>query len=71
MVVVIKMGAYINGCLFCVGCLLSRFCGIRSIHDRLKDHLIEMIFNKLYTVWNVHKVFACMFVVDNIYYIMS
>ena len=58
MVVVIKMGAYINGCLFCVGAYYPDFV-VSGVHDRLKDHLIEMIFNKLYTVCNVHKFFAC------------
>ena len=70
MVVVIKMGAYINGCLYCVGAYYLDFM-VSGIHDRLKDHLIEMIFNNLYTVWNVHKFFACMFVVGNISYVMS
>ena len=58
------------GCLFCVGAYYPDFM-VSGVHDPLKDHLIEMIFNKLYTVWNVHKFFACMFVVDNSSYIMS
>ena len=58
------------GCLFCVGAYYPDFM-VAGVHDPLKDHLIEMIFNKLYTVFIVHKCFACMFVVDNISYIMS
>ena len=52
------------GCLFCVGAYYPDFM-LSGVH------LIEMIFNKLYTVCNVHKFFTCMFVVDNISYIMS
>ena len=70
MVVVIKMSAYIHVVFILCGCLLSQFM-VSGVHDPLKDHLIEMMFNKPYTVWNVHKFFACMFVVDNISYIMS
>ena len=52
------------GCLFCVGAYYPDFM-VSRVHDPLKDHLIEMIFNKLYTVCNVHKFLAWMFVVDN------
>ena len=44
---------------------------VSGVHDCLKDHLIEMMFNKPYTVCNLLKCFGCMFVVDNISYIMS
>ena len=53
------------GCLFCAGAYYPNFM-VSGVHDCLKDHLIEMIFNKPYTVFTVHKFFACMFVVDNI-----
>ena len=32
---------------------------VSGVHDPLKDHLIEMMFNKPYTVCNLHKCFAC------------
>ena len=69
-VVVIKMSAYIHGCLFCVGAYYPDFM-VSGVHDPLKDHLIEMMFNKPYTVCNLHKCFGCMYVVDNISYIIS
>ena len=42
------------GCLFCVGAYYSDFM-VSGVHDGLKDHLIEMMFNKPYTVSRVHK----------------
>ena len=45
-------------CLFCVGAYYPDFM-VSGVHDPLKDHLFEIMFNKLYTVCNVHKCFAC------------
>ena len=42
---------------------------LSGVRDPLKEHLVEVMFSKPYTVCNLHKLFTCMFVVDNISYI--
>ena len=43
---------------FELGGLSCYVCSIGGVHDPLKDHLIEMMLSKPYTVCSVHQFFA-------------